>query len=97
MSLTTGRDFIEPCIILSVQSHVYNYRVFAKFFSVAETWENVLTGHADVKEVGIIFMLNESPGVGGGVLNEVRPEVQPLSLSCTFFDGKGTPLTLYLL
>ena len=65
MSLTTGRDFIEPCIILSVQSHVYNYRVFAKFFSVAETWENVLTGHADVKEVGIIFMLNESPGVGG--------------------------------
>ena len=34
---------------------------------------------------------------GGGVLNEVRPEVQPLSLSYTFFDGKGTPLTLYLL
>ena len=53
MSLTTGRDFIEPCIILSVQSRVYNYRVVAKFFSVAETWENVLTGHADVKEVGI--------------------------------------------
>ena len=53
MSLTTRRDFIEPCIILSAQSRVYNYRVFAKFFSVAETWENVLTGHADVKEVGI--------------------------------------------
>ena len=59
MSLTTGRDgsgdgtFIESCIILSVQSRVYNYGVFGEFFSVAETWENVLTGHADVKEVGI--------------------------------------------
>ena len=43
-------------------------------------------------------MLNESPeGGGGGVHNEVRPEVQPLSLSYTFFDVKGTPLTLYLL
>ena len=88
MSLTTGRDFIEPCIILSVQSHVYNYRVFAKFFSVAETWENVLTGHADVKEVGIIFMLNESPGVGGVYSTKSAPKSNPFPFHVPFLTGK---------
>ena len=40
------------------------------------------------KRLVYISMLNESPGGGGGerggVLNGVRPEVQPLSLSYTF-------------